>query len=203
MAETRRRLLDVSALPRHSSGPSELTWWGNVGFMVIEGFTLIICGIVYLYLRRNFDSWPPLRTFAPDLTIPTLSLLALVIATVFAHLEGHAGQRLDVPAAKLWGVCGVVMNAVVLVMRWFELSSLNTRWDNDAYGSIVWFTLGFHATLLVLVFLEDFFYTLVTFTKGLDAKEGGHMIEKAEYAYFVLAIWVVMYIIIYLSPRFI
>lgn len=202
MAEIRRRTLDVSALPRHAFGPSEVTWWGNIGFMVIEGFTLTICGVVYLYLRRNFASWPPLRTSVPDLIVPTLSLLALLIAAGFAHMEARSAKAFDLRGVRLWGGIGVGMDVVVLVLRFLELSALNTRWDNDAYGSIVWFTLGFHATLLLLVFLEDGFFALVPWLKGIDAKQVGHIVEKGEYAKFVAAIWVPLYVLIYLSPFF-
>jgi cytochrome c oxidase subunit 3 len=193
----------VSALPRHAFGPSEITWWGNISFMIIEGFTLVICAVVYLYLRRNFDSWPPLRTFSPDLIIPTASLFALILATVCANIEGSAARRYDLRGVQIWAGIGLAMDVVVLVLRWFELSSLNTRWDNDAYGSIVWFTIGFHATLLLLVFLEDFFFALVAWFKGIDAKQAGHVVEKAEYANFVCGIWILLYVLLYLSPHFI
>jgi|SRR5215216_6203542 len=202
MAELRRTYLDVSNLPRHALGPREITWWGNLGFMVVEGTTLIICAVVYLYLRRNFDVWPPLRTSQPDLIIPTLSLMALLITTFFAHLEGQAAKQADVAGIKLWALVGVSMDLIVLTMRALELNSLDTRWDNDAYGSIVWFTIGFHATLLLLVFLEDFFYALVAFLKPIDEKQRGHIVEKAEYGYFVAGIWIPLYVLIYLSPRF-
>ncbi|MBV8913228.1 MAG: hypothetical protein JOZ05_09345, partial [Acetobacteraceae bacterium] len=46
-----RRVLDVSGLPLHGIGPESVTWWGALGFMLIEGtgFALVIA--VYLYLR--------------------------------------------------------------------------------------------------------------------------------------------------------
>ncbi|HEX6560126.1 MAG TPA: hypothetical protein VF021_11705 [Longimicrobiales bacterium] len=202
MADIKRRTLDVSALPRHSFGPSEVTWWGNVGFMIIEGFTLMVCAVVYLYLRRNFQSWPPLRTSVPDLIIPTVSMLALIGGAVLAHLEARSARAFDLAGVRLWATVGVIADAVVLVLRFLELSSLNTRYDNDAYGSIVWFTLGFHGTLLALVFLEDLFFLLVPWLKGIDAKQAGHIVEKGAYAKFVAAIWIPLYVLIYLSPRF-
>jgi len=203
MAQFKRRTLDVSALPRHSFGPSEITWWGNLGFMIIEGFTLVLCAVVYLYVRRNFHSWPPLRTSVPDLIIPTASMLALIVAATFAHFESRAAKQFDLHGVRLWATIGVLMDAVVVTLRFLELSSLNTRYDGDAYGSIVWFTLGFHGTLLALVFLEDFFYMLVPWLKGIDAKQASHIVDKGEYAKFVAGIWIPLYVLIYLSPLFI
>lgn len=202
MAEGERTVLDVSGLPRHEPGTSQLTWWGNIGFMITEGTTLAICAVTFIYLRRNFASWPPLRTEAPDLIIPTLSMLALVVASTVAWLEGRAARVLDRHGVRFFGTAGVVADIVVLILRGLELNSLNTRWDSDAYGSIVWFTLGFHTTLLVLVFFEDFFYMLVAWLKPLSQKHAAHIVEKAEYAVFVAAVWVVLYVLIYWSPRF-
>jgi len=202
MSDRVRTYLDVSGLPRHKMGPSELTWWGNLGFMVTEGTTLLICAVAYIYLRRNFESWPPLRTPLPDLLRPTLTLLALIAATIAAYLEARAAKRFDVDGIKLWGGIGVLLDAVVVLARWFELGASNTRWDNDAYGSIVWFTIGFHTTLLVLVFFEDLFYWLVAVTGRVDEKQCGHVVEKAEYAYFVLGIWIPLFVLLYFGPRF-
>ena len=202
MAQGERTYLDVSGLPRHNPGPSQLTWWGNVGFMVTEGTSILICVVSMLYLRRNFQTWPPERTPAPDLIIPTISIIMLCVASTFAWIEGRAAKVMDRPATQLWAGLGVAADIVVLVLRALELNSLNTRWDSDAYGSAVWFTLGFHSTLLLLVFLEDFFYFLVAVTKPLTQKQVGHITEKAEYAVFVAIAGIFVYIMLYWSPRF-
>ena len=42
-------------------------WWGTVGFMTIEGWTIALLVAAYLYLRQNYEAWPPLRTPNPSL----------------------------------------------------------------------------------------------------------------------------------------
>ena len=42
-------------------------WWGTLGFMVIEGWTLALLAAMYFYIRQNFLTWPPLRTPLPSL----------------------------------------------------------------------------------------------------------------------------------------
>ena len=46
-----RAVLDLRDLPMHGMGSASLTWWGTLGFMLIEGsgFALVIG--VYLYLE--------------------------------------------------------------------------------------------------------------------------------------------------------
>ena len=57
-----RTVLDVSKLPDIAFGPADIVWWGTLGFVVIEGFTLVLCAAVYLYLTQNFATWPPQGT---------------------------------------------------------------------------------------------------------------------------------------------
>lgn len=202
MAERERTVLDVSGLPHHEPGPSQLTWWGNLGFMLTEGTSILICAFAWFYLRRNFEAWPPLRTSNANLLIGTISILFLIAASTAAWIEGRAARMLDLRGVQLWGGIGVLLDLATLVFRGLEFNSLNTRWDTNAYGSIIWFTLGFHATLLLLVFLEDVFYFIVAVKHPLTQKHAAHIVEKAEYAVFVAAAGVFVYALIYWAPRF-
>jgi heme/copper-type cytochrome/quinol oxidase subunit 3 len=72
--------------------------------MVAEAATLSACVVAYYYVRRNYDTWPPLRTPSPDLLLPTISLIVLVLALVPTYLFARAAKRLDRPATS--GGCG-------------------------------------------------------------------------------------------------
>lgn len=37
-----RRVHDVSGVPTHAFSHHNLVWWGTVGFIVVEGFTLFL-----------------------------------------------------------------------------------------------------------------------------------------------------------------
>ena len=56
------RALDVSTLPTTVFGHRSHMWWGTLGFMLIEGTTLLVCVASYFYLRLNFTTWPKLVT---------------------------------------------------------------------------------------------------------------------------------------------
>lgn len=198
-----RKVLDVSGLPRNTVGPGEVTWWGNLGFMIVEGTTLLICAVAYIYLRRNFESWPPLRTPQPDVLVPTISLMLLFVSTWLAYREGVAARNREIDAMRKVGAISLTASAMVLVFRALEFGALNTRWDNDAYGSLLWFILGFHSTLLLLQFFEDTFYLYITFRGPVRDRHYGHIIDKAHYSVFVAAVWVPLYVMIYLAPRYI
>src|SRR5207248_7749688 len=56
---TEKRVLDLSGLPLHAMGSASPTWWGTLGFMLLEGsgFALVIA--IYLYLGSLAREWPP------------------------------------------------------------------------------------------------------------------------------------------------
>ncbi len=50
---------DVADLPTHKFGPSSLTWWGIIGFMVIEGAFFVLAFAAYFFLMGHEQGWPP------------------------------------------------------------------------------------------------------------------------------------------------
>lgn len=196
-----RPVLDVSDLPNVVFGHRDPGWWGTLGFMVAEGMTLASCVAAYFYVRRNFQEWPPLGTPLPDLLVPTLSLAVLLACAGLAYVYDRAAKRLDAPALRKWMWAATALEAVACVLRVFELEATNTRWNANAYGSAVWITLILHGTLI----LTDVFETgtvAAIFTRG--KQEGKHFVAAADnafYTYYMALLWVPLYVIFYLYPR--
>ncbi|MGI8547162.1 MAG: cytochrome c oxidase subunit 3, partial [Gemmatimonadaceae bacterium] len=143
-----RVVADVAHLPDVTFGPRSTAWWGTVGFMVIEGGTLVICAFTYLYLRKNFVAFPPLGTPLPSLPVPIAQLILMGISIVPMWCAARAARALDPDRARTALIIASVLKLGIFVLRWYEFKALNTRWNSDAYGSAAWFVLGFHATLL-------------------------------------------------------
>ncbi len=127
-----RGRLDVSGLPKVTWGAKNVNWWATVGFIAIEGATLAVTAASYLYLRRNFPEWPPPATPLPDLLLPTIGMVVLLLVIVPMALVDRAARRRDLPKVRLWLVVATALSAAVAVIRWFELQALNVRWDESA-----------------------------------------------------------------------
>jgi heme/copper-type cytochrome/quinol oxidase subunit 3 len=195
-----RPVVDVSALPTEVFGSRALTWWGMTGFAVIEGFTLALVAAAYLYVSRNFVSWPPFGTRPPSLTLPTISLAVMVLSNIPAYLLARSAKRMDRGATLLWlAVCAVLITAF-LVFRWWEFKALNTRWDANAYASAAWNVLGFHATLIVLEWGEVVGFLLLMLIGPVESKHFVDATEVAGYWYFLTGAWVPLYVLVFLSP---
>jgi heme/copper-type cytochrome/quinol oxidase subunit 3 len=195
------RTIDVSRLPTEGFGVASPTWWGTIGFMLIEGSSLLLCVMAYVYLSRRSPLWPPSGTPAPDLTVGTIVVLAILLSLIPAWVLGRAARRLDKPAVIFWSIIGVVVEAVIVVLRSYELHALPFRWDGTAYGSAVWFTIGLHTTLLILDFGETLVF-LILFWKGpVDKKHYADVADSVLYWFFIVLIWVPLYFMLYVSPR--
>jgi cytochrome c oxidase subunit III len=176
-------------------------WWGTVGFMTIEGWTTALLVGAYLYLRQNYDAWPPLRTPYPSLLIPSINLTLLLISTVPGMLVARAAKRLDAAGVKRWLLVMSIMAVAALIIRWWELWALNTRWDTTAYGSAVWTIVGFHTSLLLLDTMDTVGLTLFFFFKKMPVKAFSDACDNSTYWYFTVGLWVALYLIIYVGPR--
>jgi cytochrome c oxidase subunit I+III len=176
-------------------------WWGTLGFMVIEGWTVALLIASYIYLRQNYDAWPPLRTPYPSLLMPTINLALFALSVWPAMMVARAGKRLDKAAVKRWLIVFCAVIIPTLVLRWWELWALNTRWDTNAYGSAAWTIVGFHTSLLLLDICDTIGLTLFFFMKKLPVKTFSDAADNSFYWYFTIGIWVPVYLIVYVGPR--
>lgn len=196
-----RAALDVHDLPTVTFGHRDVMWWGTNGFVIVETMTLAATVASYFYLRRNFDAWPPTGTPYPSVGIPTLNLVLLLLSIVPYYLLEKAAKKLDRDNLVKWLWVSVAFSLVTNVLRGFEIAGLNTRWNSNAYGSVVWAVVITHTTLLV----TDLFETLVLATifarKREQEKHYPDASDNSLYSYFMILVWVPLYVIVYWVPR--
>lgn len=197
-----RPTLDVSHLPKETFGHRALPWWGTLGFMVIEGTTLAVAAASYLYLKRNYPIWPPPPTPLPELLVPTLGLVLLLLAIIPLHHAAKAADDVDAGRVRLWLGVATLMSIVIFAVRMLELRSLRVRWDDNAYGSVVWLIMGMHALLLLTDAIETGVFYAIFRRNRQEAKHYPDVKDAAMYQYFLTGVWVPLYVLIYLSPRF-
>jgi len=103
---------DLSGLPASASGARHLVWWGNIGFMLIEGTGFALAAAAYLYLMtQQAPQWPPSGTRPPDLgwgLIFTIGLLLSELPNLWVRRRALAkdarGVRIGVAAMGVGAV---------------------------------------------------------------------------------------------------
>jgi cytochrome c oxidase subunit 3 len=191
---------NVTALPTVTFGHRSLMWWGTLGFMVIEGSTLMICALSYAYVRRNFPPWPAGSVPRPALLIPTVQALIMLVSNVPMYWVDRAARRLELAKVRIGMVIASVFAIAMTALRWFEFEALRVRWDSNAYGSAAWATLTAHGSLLLLELLETLAFTALLLLGTVEQRDLAGASDNALYWYFITLIWIPLYGLLYLSP---
>jgi heme/copper-type cytochrome/quinol oxidase subunit 3 len=196
-------VMNIAAIPIIGFGSTAPLWWGNLLMIVIEGMIFVLCIASYFYLRLEFREWPPPRVPYPNIVLGTVNVALLIISYLPFYLFQKKAERDDERGVKIWITVGVILGIASLVLRWYEFEGLYCRWDSDAYGSITWTTMGLHTVHLLAGTCETILLAVWAFTHKLDAKHRLDLEVMSYYWYFVVLSWVILYAVLYLSPRFI
>ncbi|MDB4906906.1 MAG: cytochrome oxidase subunit [Gemmatimonadetes bacterium] len=199
-ARVRGTALDVSSLPTYGFSHRSIVWWATLGMIAVEATVFALAIATYFYLRSHATTWP-LAGKPPDLLWGTINTLVMLGSLLPNHLAKKAAEKDNVSRARLWMAVCLAMGLLFLVIRIFEFRSLNTGWDTDAYGSIVWTLLGLHTVHLVTDFYDSAVLTLLLFIGPLEGRHMQDVSENAFYWYFVVASWLPIYLVIYWAAR--
>jgi heme/copper-type cytochrome/quinol oxidase subunit 3 len=193
---------DLADLPTHKFGPSSLTWWGIIAFMVIEGGFFMLTFAAYFFLMGHEQGWPPEGRQAPDVLAGTLFTIVIILSEIPNTMIKKAARAGDIPAIRRLILVMTAVGAILLVIRGFEFNSLNCRWTDDAYGSLIWALLLLHTTHLITdwgdtVVLGALIYTPVAY----EGRRQVDVDENSLYWRYVWLLWLPIYLMIYWVPR--
>ena len=194
------RVLDVGALEEGTVDSRSLIWWGNLSMMVIEGTMFAMMIATYLYLRTVNLDWPPATVIKPDLTLPTVNLLIILVTCIPALLADKAAKRGDTVIMRLGFALCIVAGVAFLVIRAMNMANLGYKWSDHAYGSLMWTCLGLHTLHTLAATGETAMLLVYTLAKPVMKKTLLDFRCTAVYWYFVAITWVPFYLIVYVAP---
>jgi heme/copper-type cytochrome/quinol oxidase subunit 3 len=200
MTDTRRSV-DVEELPSVAFGHRSELWWGTAAFMVIETTTLAALVSSYFYLARNSVSWPPAGTPPPDLFWGTLVVILLVLAVIPKQRAIVVARRFDARSTIAWMVVSLALTTSAALLRIWEFGALNVRWDNHAYGSVVWALLAFNSLLLAVDIPEEGLIATYLASRHREKKHFSDAEDSSFYQYFLSIASIITYLTIYIAPR--
>ena len=167
----------------------------------MEGTMLVILLVSYFFLRMTVPDWPPGRTPPPNLFWGTLNTVIILVSVFPNHLAKKAAESLDLKRVRLWTIVTLAFGIAFAIIRIFEFKNLNCHWMENAYGSIVWFNMGFHTAHVLTDLVDTVVLIVLMFAGPIEGRRFVDFSENSIYWNFVIAMWVVMYAVIYLGPR--
>jgi cytochrome c oxidase subunit 3 len=193
---------DLAKLPDHAFSHRSLTWWGVVGFMVIEGTAFALAIAAYFFLMSHEQHWAPQPWLPPGLVAGSLFTLVLLLSEIPNTMVKRAANANDLGAVRHLLIWMTAIGGLLLVIRGFEFNSLNVLWYSNAYGSIIWALLVLHTTHVA----TDWFDTIVLWllmrtSHGESPRRLVDTDENALYWRFVWLSWIPIYLLIYWVPR--
>jgi heme/copper-type cytochrome/quinol oxidase subunit 3 len=197
---SRKEVIDVLELPSYAFGTRGIMWWATAGMIAIEATFFALAAFSYFYVRTRVDVWPPADA-PPALLWGTINLVLMLASLLPNQATKNLAEKEDLPGLRKTMGIGLCFAAAFLVVRIFEFSALNVRWDTNAYGSAVWMLLGLHTIHLLTDFYDTLLLWILMGRGPLEGKRFVDVSENAFYWYFVVIAWVPIYAIIYLAPR--
>ena len=193
---------DATRLPDQGFRHHAPFWWGNAIVVTLEGAGLAILVFAYFYIWRSFDTWPPTGTKVPDLGVSTINVAVLVVSILPMLYVAHLALRFERPRLLgLWLLVCVLFGFSAAILRLMEFKGVHTRWNSNAYGTIVWTILVVHFAHIVAATLETLVLGILMLRGPVNDLHFVDVTRNAIYWYFVALSWVVFYAIVILGPR--
>lgn len=204
-----RQALDVAALPPTAFDTKAPIWWGNALLLMIETAMFGILAALYFNVIQNTSPFPPPRVDRlpvlydsyPDLTLPVIGLIVLMVSLVPGIWLDISARRGRPRAIKMGLLFTLAFNIAAFVIRYYEFDSLHFKWNDNAYGSILWILLGVHLFHIIVMGCEDTLLLAWALFRGIDGKHTIDITVTAVYWYWIVAIWVLLFPMIYILPR--
>jgi len=193
---------DVAELPTHAFSYRSLTWWGLIGFMVIEGSAFLLTIAAYFFLMSQEQEWAPRPWLPPDVVAGTVFTIVLLLSEIANTMIKKAAEAYDVEAVRKLLPVMVSIGLFLFVVRCFEFNSLNVLWYDNAYGSIIWALLFLHTTHVLTDWVDTVvLWRLMRTPHGEEPRRLVDTDENALYWRFVWLSWLPIYVLIYWAPR--
>jgi cytochrome c oxidase subunit 3 len=197
-----RFMSDLAELPSHAFGHRSLTWWGTVGFMVIEGTAFAIAIAAYFILMSQEQDWPPPAFAPPDFIAGTLFTLVMLASEIPNTMVKRAAEHGKLREVRWLLPLMVAIGLVLFGIRAFEFGSLNVFWYDNAYGSIMWALLVLHTVHVLTDWVDTCVLAGLMHTRhGVEGRRFVDVSENAMYWRFVWLAWLPIYLLIYWVPR--
>lgn len=195
------RSLDTESINAETtSDPRGVDWWGVVFLLVVLAAFFAAIMFSWFYLRSGAESWPPEGIDRPALLLPSVATGALLFSClplIWMQRELLQGAT---PRFNLALALSFVSGVLFLALQAISYVGLDFGATDHAYGSAFFTIVGFHT---VLTFAGLYVGAIV---QGRAWK--GHFSRTrhvaitclAMYWYGTVAMWIVIYLSLYLLP---
>lgn len=186
-------------LPVGSRGRLSSGWWGMWAIIATEAALFAYLLFSYFYIEAQvLGPWPSGGLPKLKIALPDTVILLAASATMW---WGERGVRRGRRAQLCIGLLAtVLLGAVFLGLQLLEWHDKPFRLDTNVYGSLYFTVTGFHMAHVVAGLLMLTAMLLWSVLGYFDERRHSVISIGAIYWHFVTAVWIVVFLSIYVSP---
>jgi len=175
-------------------------YYAMIILCVTEGAELVGTVAVYFYLRSATPVWPPGDLPLPDLVIPTIGTLLLLLSLIPSYLDDLAIKKGDVRGMIINTILQIALETAFTAVLVYHLSRLSFMWDENAYASIYWVTIALSLLFTVAMVFESIYMLVLAFRGYYNSERRWAVEVDGLSSYVAVAQWVMVYAAIFISP---
>jgi cytochrome c oxidase subunit I+III len=156
----------------------------------------------YFYLRLANTAWPPDNIAPPNLLLPGVSMLLVIIAAAAMHWAHRAVRRNSQGGLRLGLAGAFVAGALALGLLVLDFRQLPFDHTLNAYASIFFLLGGFLMVLLGLGLAQNLFAQVWAWRGRYSAREHVAIDIGALYWKAAALLWLVGAGVLYVTPHF-
>lgn len=198
---TTPRIVRMEELPVHLTGSRAPLWWAMLLVVVIETTVFATLFSSYFYLRFTVPEWPPGDLPEPGLMLPVINTGVLFASSVAVFIGSNGIKKGKVRRLK-WGMgIGIFLEVVFFAIKIVLSTQIRYGWTDHAYGSI-FFTINRLHTGHVLVAILMASVAWILAMRGYFTRKRRLGVAVVNiYWQFVAVIWIPVFVILFLVPR--
>jgi cytochrome c oxidase subunit I+III len=174
--------------------------YGMLLFIAIESTEFVAFIASYFYLRSSTNDWPPGDIPRPELLLPVIGTLLLLLSFIPTYLGDHAIKKGDRAGLIRNLILTAVLEAGFILFIGLHLKSLSWAWDKNAYTSAYWVLIVTHLAFAAIMIGENLFI-LALALRGFYNKDRHWGVEADGFSsYFIIGAWVAIFFTVFLSP---
>lgn len=188
--------------PVHLAGLASPATWGLLLVILTEGIFFSLLFVSYFYLRNQAEAWPLGDIKPPELLVPSINTVILLSSSLpmFWAEWGIRNGKQGVLRAGL--AMSFILGISFLSLQGYEYSTLEFKASENAYASIFYTIITFHATHVFAGLLLMAFTQLRAWAGHFDPERHLAVQNVAWYWHFVDAVWIFIFSFVYISPQF-
>lgn len=173
---------------------------GMIFLLTTEG--MFFAGLISAYIvhRASAPVWPPYGQPRLPLEITAVNTVLLLLSALTLYLgtkkirEDHERGKMLLRATIFLGACFVAIQGT----EWVRLVHFGMTTSSSLYGAFFYLLIGSHA-VHVFAGLLILFYLMRTLRHSEGLSNRGRITSCSLYWYFVVAVWPILYILVYFN----